>query len=199
MILFTAGYPFSGKTEFVKLLTAQLNSKQIKTVLIDPASIRPPEYDQMSPDDQRAARLAAWEVTQESLSSAIKNEPQSTLIIYDSCAAKLKTMLPHFVAAKIRHIIFYAFIGATLDECKKRAGDKWLSPEIIKGYAADFGESAPRLRPLCSHFKFVKNNDDPEKKALHDAANHFARVVLDAKNDRVQESPSVRSTAGRAR
>lgn len=198
MILFTAGYPYSGKTELVKLITSKLD-KSIKVILVDQALLRPPEYAQMSAEDQRAARLAAWEVTQEQMREVLVTEPNSTLIIYDSCAAKLKTMLPHFNLAKSRnHTIFYVFVGTKVDECKGRAGDNWPSTEVINGYAADFGESAPRLRPLCTHFKFIKNSNDPDKVMLKDAADKLAKAILDVKADRVPQPAPVRGPASRS-
>lgn len=198
MILFTAGYPYSGKSELVKMITSSLDPKQVKVVHVDPALLRPPEYNQMSPADQRAARLAAWEVSQETLTESIVTEPATTLIIYDSCAAKLKTMLPHFNLAKSRsHPIFYVFVGAKVDECKGRAGSNWPSVDVINGYATDFGESAPRLRPLCTHFKFVKNSNDPEKAVLKDAAGKLVKAILDVKANRVPQPAPARGAAGR--
>lgn len=198
MILFTAGYPWSGKTELVKMITSGLD-KSVKVVLVNPALLRPPEYSQMSPEDQRAARLASWEVAQEQLTEAIIKEPQSTLIIYDSCAAKYRTMFPHFNAAKQRnHAILYVFVGANVGECKGRAGVNWPSQDVISGYATDFGESAPRLRPLCSYFKFIKNMNDPNMAVLKSAASELIKVVLNVKANRIQESSPARSTISRA-
>jgi hypothetical protein len=199
MILFTAGYPYSGKTELVKMIMNNLDPKQVKTILIDQSLLRPPEYPQMSPEDQRSARLAAWEVTQEQMREVIAVEPNSTLIIYDSCAAKHKTMSPHFNAAKAKnHTIFYAFVGAKVPECKSRAGTNWPSADIISGYATDFGESAPKLRPLCTHFKFIKNSNDPNKNALKEAASELAKAVMNVKENRIPQSKPTRSTASRA-
>lgn len=201
MILFTAGYPGSGKTELVKLITSdKALVGKVKVNLVDPVLLRPPEYAQMSAEDQRAARLASWEVAQESLREAIATEPDTTLIIYDSCAAKLKTMLPHFKLAKARnHTIFYVFMGSKVDECKARAGANWPPMDVISGYATDFGESAPRLRPLCTHFRFVKNNDDPDRVIMKDAASKLAKAILDVKTDRVPQQQAAHRPAGGAR
>jgi hypothetical protein len=200
MILFTAGYPYSGKTELVKLITSdKALVGQVKVTLVDPVLLRPPEYNQMPPDDQRAARLASWEVAQEQLREVIVTEPNTALIIYDSCAAKLKTMLPHFSLAKARgHSIFYTFVGAKVDECKGRAGTNWPPSDVINGYAADFGESAPRLRPLCTHFRFIKNSNDPEKTILKDAASKLAKAILDVKTNRVPQSAPARGATSRS-
>ena len=175
MILFTAGHPFAGKTEFAKMLAAAYKD----TTIIDPATLRPPEYDQMSEADKAAARIAAWEVSLEMLTGAM-GRPNKDLIIFDTCAAKTSAMLQQFVNAKAKkHTIFYVFIGAQLKDCQKRAGAAWPNINIIQGYSKDFLESVPKLRKASDRFLFVKNTQDDTRAALKNAVTRIVRAIND--------------------
>lgn len=175
MILFTAGHPFAGKTEFVKLLAASYK----ETTVIDPTNLRPAEYDQMSPADQANARIAAWEVSLEMLTEAM-NKPNKELVIFDTCAAKTSAMLQQFVNAKMKkHSVFYVFIGAPIKDLQRRAGTSWPKPEVIRGYSQDFLESVPKLRKASDRFLFVKNTHDDARLALKDAARRIVRAIND--------------------
>jgi tRNA uridine 5-carbamoylmethylation protein Kti12 len=191
-VLFTSGYPFSGKTEFVKELTNQLSGR--KVIHIDPTSLRPIEYSTLDAGAQTKARIAAWEVAQEMLISSMK-EPSSTVVIFDTCAAKSKNMLPHFANAKVnKHDIVFVFVGAAIFECKRRAGQKWPSNDIINGYATDFNESVYKLKEASSKFFFIKNNDDPNRVNLKFAAQRIAKVILDGTFSGIFKSKPIRST-----
>ena len=197
MIIFTAGYPSSGKTEFATLLAQQLSSH--KVVHIDPAKLRLPEYDSFTPDGQTQARIAAWEVAQDILNESLK-EPNSTIIIFDTCAAKAKSMMPHFANAKVnKHDVVYTFIAASISECKKRAGTKWPSNEVINNYGKEFVESVPKLREASSKFFFVKNNDDPNRLSLKDAINKIAKAISNGEISGIRKPKPIRSSINRPR
>jgi predicted kinase len=175
-VLFTAGYPWSGKSTFVQALMTNFNDH--KVINIDPTSLRPPEYETMPPDDQKQARIAAWEVGQTMLTDATK-ESNSTLVIFDTCAAKASSMIPHFIDAKVhKHDVVYVFVGAALSECKQRAGIKWPPQDVIKGYGKDFLDSIPKLKDLSSKFFFIKNKNDLIKTGLVLSAQKIAKVIL---------------------
>lgn len=175
MILFTAGHPFAGKTELVKLLSASYRD----TTVIDPSNLRPPEYGQMTPADQATARIAAWEVSLEMLTEAM-NKPNKDLVIFDTCGAKTSAMLQQFVNAKTKkHVVFYVFVGSKMIECQKRAGALWPRPEVIQGYSKDFLESVPKLRKASDRFLFVKNTQDDARIALKSAAGRIIRAIND--------------------
>ena len=130
MIIFTAGYPSSGKTEFIKKLLGKLGN--IKHVSVDPVSLRPEEYDSLSDEEQKKARICAWEVASEMLQTAIKEEPNSTLLIYDTCAANVRTIMPHFSLAKAHKSVFLILVitlASTL-ACAARISYKgsWARP-----------------------------------------------------------------------
>ena len=194
-IVFTSGYPYSGKTEFAKELTKVL--KKHKVVHIDPSTLRPADYDSLDSEAQSKARIATWEVSQEMLTTNMK-EPTSNIIIFDTCAAKSKNMLPHFQNAKVhKHNIVYVFIGATLIECKQRAGPKWISNDVIDSYARDFNESVPKLRDASSKFFFIKNNNDNERLNLKAAAQKVAKVITNGSVSGIFEPKPLRSSVNR--
>lgn len=196
-ILFTAGYPYSGKTEFAKIISQVL--AKYKVIHIDPTSLRPPEYATMTPDEQKQVRIATWEVAQKMLTDAMK-EPNTTLVIFDTCAAKATSMVPHFTNAKVhKHDIVYVFIGATLIECKQRAGINWPSKEVIDGYCKDFLDSVPKLKDLSSKFFFIKNTNDPARVGLTLPAQKIAKIILDGKVSGIPESKPLRGSINRSR
>ena len=194
-IVFTSGYPYSGKTEFAKELTKAL--KKHKVAHIDPSTLRPAEYDSLDPDAQSKARIASWEVSQEMLSANMK-ESSSNVVIFDTCAAKFKNMLPHFQNAKVhKHDVIYVFIGATLIECKQRAGPKWIPNEVVDSYARDFNESVPKLKDISSKFFFIKNNNDNERLSLKAAAQKVAKVIIDGTVSGIPQPKPLRSSVNR--
>ena len=196
MILFTAGHPFAGKTELVKLLVASYRD----TTVIDPTNLRPPEYAQMTPADQASARIAAWEVSLEMLTEAM-NKPDKDLVIFDTCGAKSSAMLQQFVNAKAKkHKVFYVFVGAPMKDCQKRAGTLWPRPEVIQGYSKDFLESVPKLRTASDRFLFVKNTQDEARIALKSAAGRIVRAINDINEaNRIPKPVTAHNPASRTR
>ena len=195
MILFTAGHPFSGKTELVKLLVASYRD----TTVIDPTNLRPPEYDQMSPADQASARIASWEVSLEMLTEAM-NKPNKDLVIFDTCGAKTSAMLQQFINAQAKkHTVFYVFVGAPMRECQKRAGAAWPKLDVIQGYSKDFLESVPKLRKASDRFLFVKNTDEA-RVALKSAASRIVRAINEINEaNRISKPRAAHNTISRTR
>lgn len=195
MILFTAGHPFSGKSELIKYVLSSFGDHTV----IDPTQLRPPEYEQMSEQDKASARIAAWEVSLEMLTTAM-NKPNSHLVVFDTCAAKSSVMLQQFMTAKAKkHLVFYAFVTAPMAECQARAGTKWPRPDIIRGYSRDFLESVPKLRKACDRFLAIKNNNDVNRVALKAAAQRIVKVLKEInETSRIHKPEPVRSAARRA-
>ena len=197
-VLFTSGYPYSGKTEFAKALAAEFKGLAA-VVHIDPMSLRPPEYATLPLDEQKRARIAAWEVSQSMLTDALK-EPNSTLVIFDTCASKATSMMPHFTNAKVhKHDVVYVFVGATLPECRQRAGTNWPQHDVIAGYGKDFLDSIPKLKDLSTKFFFIKNNNDPARASLMLSAQKIAKAILNGEISGVLKSKPLRSSINRPR
>lgn len=197
-VLFTGGYPYSGKTEFAKAMATEFKGQQV-VIHIDPTSLRPPEYATMSPEEQKQARIAVWEVSQSMLNDAVK-EPNSTLVIFDTCAAKAASMIPHFTNAKVhKHDVVYVFVGATLPECRQRAGANWPQHDVISGYGKDFLDSIPKLKDLSTKFFFIKNNNDPARASLLLSAQKIAKAILNGEISGVSKSKPLRSSINRPR
>lgn len=198
MIIFTAGYPYSGKSELVREIVARL--PKMKTVLVDPVSLRVPEYDSLSQEDQASVRIAAWQVAMDTVFKAISSEPDSTLIIFDTCGAKSSVMEPLVAHAKLRnHTTFYVFVRATLQECSKRAGPKWPTSDVINGYIKDFTESVPRLKSTAKYFILVKNGDDGTRAGLKNAADKVVKALNLNATNRISKPTPPRGPSNRAR
>jgi tRNA uridine 5-carbamoylmethylation protein Kti12 len=195
MLFITAGYPFSGKTEFAKCLVNSLAGCKIKSIHIDPSTLRPNEYGSMSQKEQEDARISAWEVSLELLDSSIKAEPTSTIIIFDTCAAKARTIMPYITSAKnLKHSIYYAFVGSILTECKARGADKWPAENVVNNYATDFGVSVSQFRKISDRFFFIKNTNDNNRINIKNAVSKIIKIILNGKIDRISKPEPIRST-----
>lgn len=176
MILFTGGFPFTGKSEFVRLLTEQLNCEY---VIIEPKEYYPQGYDKLPKDKQTKIATAAWEVCIEQVEKLIKSTPQSKVIIFDTTAKRLHHMRPLFVNARVRHHkIFYIIVAAAMTECADRAGTKW-EDKFEDDYANSFDITIPALRHLSDVFKIIPNHNDPDRTALREAAQDITQQILE--------------------
>lgn len=197
MIIFLAGYPFSGKSSFAHKLIEALPGRKI--IHIDPKKLLPNEYDSLSQEDQRNAMISAWEVANETLTNSM-SEPDDTIIIFDTCASKITNMLQHFINARAnKHAIVCCFVAATLDECKQRAGNKWPSQDVINNYAANFTDSLPKFKRASDKFFFLKNSTDETMAGLKNAAERIAKVLTNGKTSRILQSKPIFSTFNRSR
>lgn len=179
MILFVAGYPLAGKSEFCHILCEELQKEErkIPPELISPAEWQPDNYDQLPEPERREYAISAWEVAIERTQQAITNKRnRNSLIILDTAASKLLTMRPLFHFARLRgHHVIYAIISSDLaDRQSRTTRDLSLLEEE---YTKAFRESIPALKRVSDTFLVIKNPNDPERVGLHDAAKRIANLV----------------------
>jgi hypothetical protein len=179
MILFTGGFPFAGKSEFVRLLLTKLDPADV--TVIEPKEFYPQGYDKLPADAQTRIAIAAWDVCIEKLNELILSESPDHLIIFDTAAKRLHHMRPLFVQSQVRgHRIFYVFIGASVDDCKRRGGNRWKA-NFEDDYSGSFEATVPALKRMADHFTVVVNKDDPKRTELNKAATTVAQAIIESK------------------
>lgn len=176
MILFTSGFPYAGKSEFVRLLLEELGNEGTN-IVIEPKSFYPQGFDKLPDAKQQAIGIACWDVCMEETNKAITSAPPTDLIILDTAAKRFHMMRPLFMNAKVRqHKVFYVFIGASADECKKRSEGKWKE-SFEEDYSNSFATSVPSLKRMSDVFKLIVNNDDLDFGQLREAAKEIATSI----------------------
>lgn len=155
MIVFMAGYPYAGKSVVARNIVEQL---PYAANIIDPKSYRDDKYDQMSEEDKRIQNLSVWEVSLDLLNETIKSTPDNEITVYDTACANYEKMIPSYNAARRSgHHIVYLFVYAPLETCRARAGDAWLSDDVIDKYRRNFEANVPKFKQ-AAHKDFVLNN-----------------------------------------
>ncbi len=164
MILFTSGFPYSGKTEFAKRLADKMRGYYVAPMIIhiDPKQYYIDEYKQMSKEEQSAVGIAAWEMALERVSQCICKLPNKALVIFDTCCNKSSYMKPLFEKSRSKgHHVFYVYVNSNLDDRKLRANGIDIDlNELESKYALGFADTIPKLKPLADKFFIVNNSDD---------------------------------------
>jgi tRNA uridine 5-carbamoylmethylation protein Kti12 len=155
MILFTSGFPFSGKSELANKISENISD----VIHINPKDFYLEGFDE-APDDARTAMaVSAWEMALDKTNKLLCSKDNNSLIILDTCCSKALAMRPLFMNAKVRgHYVFYVFVQAQTKDREARA------PEVDQSYkfkyASDFSETVPILKKLSDRFMLVINNND---------------------------------------
>lgn len=156
MILFTSGFPYSGKTTFAAKLCEKLKYKHI--LHIDPKNYYLEEFDDLSLEDQSAVAVEAWEMALEQATKSICALPNKALIIFDTCCNKALHMRPLFMNSKLRgHDILMAFVSANQSSRFERAPNERVK-EYEDKYRINFIETLPILKKLSDYFMMVDNS-----------------------------------------
>lgn len=151
-----SGYPFSGKS-FVVGQLIEILPYQVE--LIDPKSYRSEDYETLDEIKKREENLSVWQVSVELLVEAIRTMGDEEIIIYDTACSDRKSMYPIFLDAKRQgHHILFIFVIANLETCKQRAGDNWLSDEVIDKYTKRFEENTPLFAKTANKLFSVRND-----------------------------------------
>lgn len=195
-IVIMAGYPYSGKTEFSKLLVAELAKRNKTSKHLTPHDYVCDEYWSLQPDNQRSAMIEAWgKCTNE----MVKSLQGSDTIIYDTCGSNLDVLSKHIPIMKLnKHKVIYVFIASHIDECKQRAGDKWVTKEALNRYQTEFNKSVYAMKRLCDRFFFIKNTNDVNKINLKNNASKIAEII-DGQISGIHEPKPIHGSDNRSR
>jgi tRNA uridine 5-carbamoylmethylation protein Kti12 len=158
MILFTSGFPYSGKTTYANLLKEELDNQLI--LHINPKDYYPDDFSSLPEKDQIDIGVTAWEMSLETATKAITSTPDKVLIIFDTCCNKSLHMRPLFMNAKLRgHHVMMVYINATLEDRLSRVSE--IDVDKIKGletkYKESFSTTLPALRSHADSFVVVHN------------------------------------------
>jgi tRNA uridine 5-carbamoylmethylation protein Kti12 len=160
MIIFMAGYPFSGKSHVLREILNKLPTGRT-VVVVDPKRCRTDHYGLMSEEEKREENLAAWEVSLDLLIEQIKNAALADIVVYDTACASLRSMKPYFEAAKkYDHKILYVFVRADLKACERRAGENWVPQDVLDKYVTKFEESVPTLAKMADARFIIENSQE---------------------------------------
>lgn len=182
MIIFMAGYPFSGKT-FV--LDKIIEALDFDVSVVSPRDfIDKDEYEKLDEQRKQEMNVAAWEASLDELWTQTQRDSDGEVIVYDTCCASLKKMRSYFEGAKAKkHTIMFVFVQAPLTVCKERAGEKWLPADVIELYKTRFKENLQEFILMADHYAIIKNstNKTPD-------VSKVLRVLVQHHNDRVSQS-----------
>jgi len=156
MILLTSGFPQSGKTEFSRKLTSKISD----AIHVDPKDLYLKEFDSLPGKMQSAVAISAWEMALEQAYDHLMDEPNSTLIIFDTCCSNENTMRALFTNARYhKHDVLYVFVEALQEDRYSRASNMDTSQYESK-YKSDFIRVLPVFKKLSDQFIRVTNNND---------------------------------------
>ena len=155
-----AGYPFSGKSYIVELIT-QKSTKDI--LVINPKEYRGNNYDNLSSLEKREVNLSAWETSLDALRVIIRETNNNDITIFDTACASADVMEGVFRDAKSAgHAVLLVYVNADIGVCEKRAGKERLSDDVMKKYETNIASSIKRLWKISDGKIIVDNNYNKE-------------------------------------
>ena len=171
MILFTSGFPYAGKTKFVKLLLDKIDH----AIHIDPKDYYMENFEELNNDEQSAVGITAWEMSLERAEKCINKLPNKALIILDTCCAKINSVRSVIhEARRAGHNIYCIYVDSSLENRKSRAPGKDIE-SYQQRYADDFLITLPKLKDLADTFMIIVNDDD--QSGLNKQADALAEII----------------------
>lgn len=187
MILFTGGFPYSGKSLLLDKLLENFNidsedgvQNALEVVRMCPKDLLPENHSTLPESEKSDWAISAWEMCIEETLEILEKYDNKTLIIFDTAAAKVKRMRTLFSKAKkMRHTVIYAFIHADLVERKERTK---IDLEKFENYYRDsFKVTVPHLKMISDKFMLIKNPNDPEYIGLTKSAKNLSKLIEEIK------------------
>lgn len=157
MLLVLMGYPKSGKTTFAKSLAALVPELTIIHPIAE--DYLPKNIDSLSEDKRKELKISAWKSITDEVSTAIKNNSNDVLIIYDTCGANSDVLCELWELSMLNdHVIISAYISAPMFVCRKRSN---INKDIIRSYADRFKAILPVVKLSSNYFFIVHDSKDP--------------------------------------
>ena len=161
MILFTSGFPYSGKTTFIEKLIEKLDGELV--LHINPKDYYPDDFDSLPDEERMAIATTAWEMSLEKATKSICALPNRALIVFDTCCSKSLHMRPLFLNSKLRgHDTILSYVDAHSTIRFKRSAENEKIRELEDKYRTSFRETLPTLRSLSDHFFMIDSNCSDE-------------------------------------
>jgi len=158
MIIIMAGLPKSGKSTLAKNIVDKIITGSSFTV--DPAVYVPPELTPESGKAYREAMLGAWEFARERLKKLSSVQPDSTVIIFDTCASKnnvVKSIVDE--AKENNHRTLLVYVDTPSNTCLER-GSGVINRDVIKHYERAFVKSLKKSTELCDSFVVMEGSGE---------------------------------------
>ena len=175
-VVIMAGYPYSGKTEFCKMVSAELDKRNMKCLHLTPSNYISDNYWSLESDLQKADMVSAWNKCSEELSKNMSNK--NNTILFDTCGSNLESISKYVPLLKHNgHKVIYVFVAAHVNECRERAKDNWISNDTMIRYQNEFNKSVFTMKRLSDRFFFVKNINDVNKVNLKSNAIKVAEAI----------------------
>lgn len=171
MILFTSGFPQSGKTE----LSFKINQKIDDVIHINPKDFYLKEFEELPDEMQSAVAISAWEMAVEKTNECLIHKSNDILIIFDTCCSNESAMRSLFTNARYnKHTILYVFVDSPQEDRWSRNPQAKLS-QYERKYKTDFTQTLPVLTKLSDQFVRVTNDGKLDK--LNKYAEEIAQYV----------------------
>ena len=165
MFVIMCGWPWSGKSTFVKALASELNIHGRDPSIIDPTIGYPDNIDQMKPSERSAYAIAAWEVAIEEAKSILSKSDNNTIVILDTTGSNSNVIGPIVDAAAMKgHRTLFIKIDCGILECKSRSNGKWIDQDAEDKYKNRFNSNVTFLEGIC-HSSMTVINEGPSGKA----------------------------------
>lgn len=176
MFIVMSGWPYSGKTTFVKLLIEQLKSFHIKPIKLDPTEAYPEDITKL-PDRTQYA-VAAWEVITEEAMRIVSSTDNKTVIILDTTGSNSNVIGPIINQAAIRkHKTMFVRLNTPIEECKSRAGGNWIDQEAEDKYKDRFNSNVNYLETICHSSVLIDNSTSGCIESMQIAARKISKMI----------------------
>lgn len=151
-----AGFPFSGKSTFIKKF---LSTTKHKIIVIDPKEWIPEDIDTYDKNTQKDYRITAWQLCLEQANDCLRNH--NNIIIFDTAGASIEPLFNLFTNAKVLgHTTVYIYVSARVNECMQRAKEKWIGEDAVQKYISKFKQSVPEFTKISDIIMTVINKTE---------------------------------------
>ena len=179
MILLMSGFPYAGKTEFIKILLDKVDHN--KSIHINPKNFYVENFEDLDDDEKSAVGITAWEMSIERAHKCLDLLSNEALIILDTCCAKFNTIQSLISDAKNSgHKMYCVFVNSSIENRKIRASGKNIE-SFEQRYAEDFLHTLPKLKEESDKFMIVHNNDI-ECLELNKCARLLSEIVVEVQS-----------------